>query len=423
MSLFPAGTLFPGSTIFPGVAPDAPPIVDVPPAPESHTWAAFARAADYSLAMGLPIQKIQLVVRHLGVGRAVLNTPYSYEAWTALGPTCGIVLYRDGRQEFTGLVETRELNWDAEAGTVEIRVECVGDEVHLADRLAMPDPLRAADDQSVNDYWTSGSVPASTAMLKLISDQAGPTCRTDRRVDGLTLGDNPGVGAVRNYKALFQPVMDVLGTISRASGENLGVRAISEPGSLEVGIYAPADLRDVVIFSADIGNLTGLKFTESAPATTNALAAGKGNLHARLRRTAAAGTVVATRWGRQVWEYVDRRDTDDTAELTTAAQDAVETGIANTISLSMVLLDSQAATYGRDWGLGDLVTVYVGLPGATKVEVINNVVREISFDVDENGSERVRPVVGSYDARDLSLPIQRSLVRVGRKVGELIVNQ
>jgi hypothetical protein len=63
---------------------------------------------------------------------------------------------------------------------------------------------------------------ASTAMLQLISDQAGPTCRADRQIPGLTFGADPGVGLSRVWSALFTPVLDQLALMSVASGRTWG---------------------------------------------------------------------------------------------------------------------------------------------------------------------------------------------------------
>jgi hypothetical protein len=95
-----------------------------------------------------------------------------------------------------------------------------------------------------------------------------------------------------------------------------------------------------------------------------------------------------------------------------------------TVSLTVDLLDSQAATYGTDWDLGDKVTVYVGLPGQSKVAQVDDVVREITFTVGSDGSERIKAAVGSVAARTyLPTPAQRALTAVDQRVTDLIKNK
>lgn len=406
------------------VDPEEPAPPEEFPAPITmHEWSMWARTDDYAISEPLPIISASFVKRHMGVSTAVCRTPYSAARWAALQPASGVAIYRDGRQEFTGRLVSHEKEWDADSGRATITVEAQGDERGLAGRLVFPDPLRAADDQTVNDYWTSSGVAASTAMVELISDQAGPTCRAERRIPGLVLGSDPGVGVVRSWSVLFEPnVLEQLAVMSVASGANLGLRVTSEGGSLEFSIYEPRDVSDRIVFSPDMNNLVGFTYKAAAPDVTDAVSAGQGELHARTRRHSTTADPLALAWAEQRWVYVDRRDTADSAELVQSADDAV-TGGAPLVSLAVTLTDSQAATYGRDWGLGDVVTVYVGLPGEAKTPVVD-VVREILFEVDENGVESIRPAIGSYDAKAiLPTPTQRQLAAVGGALRGLIARQ
>jgi hypothetical protein len=316
----------------------------------------------------------------------VVTTPLTPEAWAALQPGCGIELWRDGRQEFTGRLTAREPSWDRESGKAVMKLEAKDDKILLADRLVRPDAARAADDQVVSDYWTFTG-RASTAMRQLISDQAGPTAYAAYRIPGLVLGDDPNVGVSRTWSSLFLPVLDQLAAISVASGSNLGVRMTTDNGILRAQITTSSDLAATVRFSADLSNLVGWTYRDEAPTVTHALAAGSGDLHLRLRKLAVTADPLATQWGRQIWSYVDRRDSDDPAELQQAAQDALAEG-GPTVSLQVQLTDSQAATYGVDWGLGDRITVHVGLPGGPASASVSDVVREISFEVGRTARRR-----------------------------------
>jgi hypothetical protein len=408
----------------PVIDPELPPVpIDTSPPLQTHEWTMWARGADYSIIAALPILSAEFVKKHMGVDAAVCKTSFTPENWNALQPSGGVVLFRDGRQEFTGRLTAHQIDWDADEGRAVILIEAQGDERGLAGRLVFPDPLRAADDQTVNDYWRSTGVATSTAMLKLISDQAGPTCRSDRRLPGLELGDDPGVGVVRAWAALFVPVLDQLVTMSVASGANLGLRVTSEASSLEFTIYEPRDVSERIVFSADLSNLLGFSFREEAPEVTDAVAAGQGDLHLRLRRKATTADPLALAWGEQQWTYIDRRDTADSTELTQEATDAVTEG-APKLSLTVTLTDSQAATYGRDWGLGDKVTVYVGLPGQEKAKTVTDVVREIHFEVEASGKETIRPAIGSFGATAVKpTATQRRLSAVGGALGNLIARK
>ena len=374
--------------------------------------------------MALRIDTIKILRKHLDVDTGVFTTPFTPDAWEAVAPGGGMLAYRDGVQQFSGPITARQLNWDAAQGRALITLECLGDDTHLADRLVFPDPLRAADDQTVNDYW-SYTGAASTAMWQLISDQAGPTCAASRQVPGLVMGTNPGVGVSRAWQTLFDAagphgVLDELAAISVSSGADLGVRITSNAGQLTVSIVQPRDLTAAVRFSADLRNLVGLFYREQAPTVTHALSAGQGDLHARLRKLVTTSDPLATRWGRQIWSYIDRRDTADAPTLAQASQDGLDQG-AQTVSLTCTLTDTQVATYGRDWDLGDRVTAYVGLPAQTKVATVADVVRQISLTVDNTGKELIQPAVGSYDAKAIiPTPTQQQLADAGAALRGLI---
>lgn len=382
-------------------------------------WSLSSRDSSYRLSGGLPLKSASFVRRHLGVDTAVVTTPLTPEAFELLQPSCGLELWRDGRQEFTGLVAELNAVWDAESGERLLKASCVGDQQHLADRLVFPDPSRPAADQTVNDYWTFTG-QASSAMLQLISDQAGPSCHIDRRVPNLVLSPDPSVGASRSWSGLFDSVMDQLTVMSVASGANLGVQVRPNDGSLITTIVAPRNLAGTIRFSADLGNLTGFDYRVGVPTVTHAISAGQGDLHARMRALVATSDPLANMWGRQIWAYIDRRDTAEVAELQQAAEDALANG-GPTVSLAVTLIDSEAATYGRDWDVGDLVTVHVGLPGQRSVATVSDVVREIKFDVDSSGAEKIRPAIGSYDAKAaVPTPTQQQLARVGLSLRGLI---
>jgi hypothetical protein len=227
-----------------------------------------------------------------------------------LQPGYGIAVYRTGRQVFSGPVSSRTLTWDPESGAATIRVEAVGDEVVLADRLAMPDPLRAADDQTVNDYWTYTGV-ASTAMRQLISDQAGATCAASRQVSGLTLGGTtptsgpraPGRACSTRARPAGHHGGGVGlgpgragGLLDRRAGGHRGRPAQPRRHGHLLGRPVQPGRVHVHRDRPDGGQRPGGRAGRPAPADPQ----GRGR--------ADTGT---TRWARQAWSYVDRRDTND----------------------------------------------------------------------------------------------------------------
>jgi len=363
-------------------------------------WALFSRDADGGLSGGLRLSSLRAVRRHLGKSTAVVETPYSESAFARTAPGCGIVVNRDGRTEFSGLVASeRTMDWDSQTGQPTIKVSCLGDDVHLAHRIVYPDPTRAGHEQTTADYFVTANAPASTAMWRLIDANLGPSARPERRVPRLYMGADPGAGAVRAvWRDQYETVLTVLQRMSLLSGADLGVRTVWTADGLRCDVYVPADRSGDVRFSADLRNLAGFTYTETAPSVTYALVAGQGDLRNRMRRAATSTNPLDLRWGMRIERYVDRGDEDDPAELQQAADDEITEG-AGQVNLACTLTDSQAATYREHWDLGDRITVYVGLPGQTKNATVIDVVREIALDVDNSGAETITPAVGGPDAK------------------------
>jgi hypothetical protein len=387
-----------------------------------RAWSAFSRDAGYQLSGGLPIIAVKGVQRHLGVDTCQLTTPYSPHAYGRLAPGCGIVVQRDGRQMFSGLVgSSRQVGWSAADGTATVTVQCLGDDVHLADRLVYPTPGAAPNAQTA-DYWTYTGT-ASTAMWLLIRDQAGPGAQPGRRVPTLVMGDDPGVGAVRLWSEQWAPLLSTLEAWGVLSGADLGVRVVTTADGLRADVYAPRDLSAGVRFSASLTNLAGWEYEETPPSVTYAVAAGQGTLRNRVRRVAASLNVADLAWGRRIERYLDSRDEADVGKLQQAADDELAQG-TGTVSLSIDATDTATATFGQTWGLGDRVTVHVGVPGGATAATVVDLVREVAFDVDAAGRETITPAVGTADAQAIRPgPTQRTLARVATGLARLTRNQ
>jgi hypothetical protein len=359
-----------------------------------HVWSAFSRDAGYQYSGGLPIVSVSGVLRHLGVDTCELVTPYTPDAYGRLAPGCGIVVERDAVQQFSGMVgSSRKVEWSASAGVATITVQCLGDDQHLADRVVYPSP--ALD----------------------------PTAQTARRVPTLVMGADPATGVSRLWSAQFTPLLDTLTAWGVVSSADLGIRVVTTTDGLRADIYAPRDVSAGVRFSASLSNLTGWDYEQTPPSATYAISAGQGALHNRARRVASSASAADLAWGRRVESYVDQQDESDAAKLQQAALDAVAQGVG-TVALSVTVADTPAAAYGRDWNLGDRVTVSVGLPAAPTAAIVTDLVREVGFTVDAAGVEAITPAVGTSDAAAVRPgPTQRKLAKVAAGLSRLTVNQ
>jgi hypothetical protein len=188
-------------------------------------------------------------------------------------------------------------------------------------------------------------------------------------------------------------------------------------------VYAPRDVSAAVRFSAPLTNLAGWDYQEEPPSVTFAVAAGQGNLAARVRRWSSSSRVADLAWGRRIETYVDERNETDPVKVQTSADDAVGTG-AGTVSLAITAADTPSSTFGELWDLGDRVTVSVGLPGGATAATVVDLVREVAFGVDSRGRETITPAVGTSDAKAVRPgPTQAALARVASGLARLTRNQ
>jgi hypothetical protein len=272
------------------------------------------------------------------------------------------------------------------------------------------------------DYWTYTGA-ASTAMWQLILQQAGAGAQASRQVPTLVMGTDPAVGVSRLWSGQFMPVLELLTTIGLLSGLDLGVRVVTTSDGLRADLYVPRDVSGEVRFSASLANLTGWGFTEQPPTVTVAIAAGQGDLHTRVRRVASSAAAGDLAWGRRIEQLIDQRDEADVTKLQQAATDGVAQGVGSR-AITLTAQDSPGRAYGKAWGLGDRVTVHVGLPGGPTAATVTDLVREVAFEVDAKGQEKITPAVGTNDAQALQPgPTQAVLEGVAAGLARLTRNK
>lgn len=385
-------------------------------------WQAFSRDRGYQLSGPLPILSVKGVRRWLGIDAVELTTPFSLDAYSRLAPGCGVVVQRGSSQQVSGMVGSRRsLGFDFRAGRATITVAVLGDMQHLADRLVWPNPTSPVPAQTSN-YWTYTGL-ASTALWSLIRAQAGVGTLTFRRVPTLVMGSDPGVGVSRLWSEQFASVLDTLTAWSQVSGADLGVRITTTPDGLRADVLSPPDVSAAVRFSAGLRNVTGWEYEQTPPSVTYAIAAGQGNLAARVRVASSSASAADTLWGRRIERYIDQRDEADPTKLQQAADDEIAQGIGSVL-LTTDVADTPVAVYGKDWDLGSRVTVHVGLPNGSTVATLVDLVREVAFEVDSKGREKITTAIGTSDASAIRMTdTQSGLTAARRTIRRLVRNQ
>lgn len=350
-----------------------------------------------------------------------VTLPAHPEYMELLQPGNRLVVIRDGAIWCAGPMEQpQDYVWDlagnAAPGTVQVVFS--DDLARVAGYLTYPEPWLGFADQTTSPdvVRTLTATNAETIIRTLINENCGPVALAARRIDRLALDTAAGVGTNRTVSTRFEPLLDACRVAAATDG--LGFRTRQVGDEIRFGVYAPRDLTSTARFSAGLGNLRSVSFTMAAPLATQQLVQGGNDpaqeaTPANVRAYVEVSSGAAADWYR-VEKLVDKSGTDDDSagELTQAG--VLEFGNDNPqASLATVTVDTEDLRAGRDFWLGDRVTVQ--LP--TGLEV-TDLVQTIRLEATPDEGELVTSVIGSSDKTTTTATVR--LVRdLARRLGRL----
>ncbi|MEU5908913.1 MULTISPECIES: siphovirus ReqiPepy6 Gp37-like family protein [Actinomycetes] len=343
------------------------------------------------------------------------------EVLELLQPGHRLVVVRDQGVWCAGpMEEPQDYQWDLEQnpapGTVTVRFS--DDLARVAGYLTYPEPTKAfANQDTITDRLrTFSGQNAETIIRQLVNENCGPGALAARRIERLVLDDVAGVGGNRSLSTRFEPLLDACRTVAATDG--LGIRTRQVGDQIKFGVYKPANRTSTARFSQGLGNLRSLSFTMGAPLATSELVQGGGdpdeqatppNIRVYVEVTSGA----AADWYR-VEKLIDKTGTLDDfgGELTQAGTLAL--GDDNPqASLATVTVDTEDLKAGRDYVLGDRVTV--ALP--TGLEVAD-IVQSIRLEATADEGEVVTSVVGNSDKTTTTATV-RTVRDLARRLGRM----
>lgn len=302
---------------------------------------------------------LEVVVLHNNVGEWKLSLPSEHRLAAILKqPGSGLVVnWPAGTFSGPTLEPEEAATPDDREGTVTFKG--VGDSIVLHDSLAWPEPANSdVTTQSVSHDTRTGV--AETLMHAYVNANIGPGASVARRNPRLVLGADGQRGETLTKSARFPTLGSLLDEIARPSG--LGFRVIQQGSSVEFQTYKPLDRSREVRLTIDNGGLAGQKASITAPGVTRAIVAGGGELTDRVfvERTSDKSLQAESDWGRRIERFIDQRQTVALAELQQAGDEVLaEEGFA-AIAVQAVPAQNSTLEFGRDWDLGDVVSVEIG---------------------------------------------------------------
>jgi len=262
------------------------------------------------------------------------------------------------------------------------------DEVYLKWRLAHPSPAESFPPYNLQADDVRTGV-ASTVIRAYVNVNLGPGAIAPRRVPGLTIGTDPVVGASITGRARWNPLLPFLQDLAESGGIGFNVTMVA--GVPVFNTYAVTDHSTDVILSEALGNLQSWDYSSESPETTYVFVGGQGDGTARTFVDFPDPDPMIT-WGRRE-ALVDKTDTTDTTELHQGGTDYLVQH-AEKAGLSITPVDTASCVYGRDYALGDRITVQLEGPAAPVTEIV----REVGINLTPGGPQTMTPVIGTPSA-------------------------
>jgi hypothetical protein len=273
-------------------------------------------------------------------------------------PGAGIIVTGPDDVLFSGPVvkPAFESNGEDPAGTLVF--EGVTDTVALADALAWPQPGNPDPTTQTTSHDVRTGV-AETLMHAYVNANIGPGAPLARQKAKLTLGTDGLRGPSLTKRARFPVLGNLLHELAVVS--DLGFRVVQHGSGLVFETYAVADRTKLIRLDVLNGTLASQAVAVSAPGATRVIVAGQGELVDRqfVARDNTESIEAETSWGRRIERFVDQRQTSDVAELQQAGDELLAEEGFTAVSVKAVPMDDTTMVFGKDWGLGDRVTVVV----------------------------------------------------------------
>jgi hypothetical protein len=262
----------------------------------------------------------------------------------------------------------------------------------IANRICYPSPAATWAAQSASATDPVSNTPLETAIKHYVNNNIGPGAIAARRHSLLDIAASSGRGANVSYTVKFGSgvdlnLMDVIRTLITATGNGnaMGVQVTRNPVThrLLFDVYIPRNLTGKAWFSEQLGNLTAIQFSLVDPTVTDALVQG-----------ASTNFIQQTAAGRTQWNavevFTDSSSETVVANLTATAQASLLQGQAGP-TMSVTASDIPFLTFGRDYGLGDTVSVEVR-PGVVYSDIVSGVT--LTADPTQDPEITVVPTIG-----------------------------
>lgn len=371
----------------------------------------YARDPDLRRRGPLPWETASITLSHLAVSSWSLTMDAS--AADRAGPGWGVFVTLDREQILSGYVEDPERERTSASSPGTVQVSGADDLGIVAAMLAWPAPDRDIGAQLIADRRSG---PAETVIKGYVDANIGTGRAAARRDPAaplareVTVATDLARGPEISHRARFDPLLDVIRACVGESG--LGI-SCQQQGDLIVFDVHETEDRPSAVFSHELRNLQSVRWRDAMPEATHAIVGGPGEGNMRDFRV-RSDSPAADAWRMSSETFVDERSEEENGPLNRAGDQALADARRAGI-IEATLLDTPRLTYGRDYGLGDRVTIHPE-PGTAYTDQITSVTIEANR---KDGTLTITPAVGwgpggLYETRQ-----DREIAQLRRALGAL----
>lgn len=356
----------------------------------------------------------------------------------------GIAIWQDGVSKplLSGQVDVFQKYWTkvqhTGPGSLYIGGKCHNTLAYR--RLAFPDPSKPVSQQYLARLPSRlvRKTYAPTAIYEELFNALGGGAISDRRVSGLNMVA-PTEPPFPAFPLIDSLRFDGIGAkieewfAKRNAAYRFVYNATTQKVDLEA--FSPRDLSKSIRFSPELGNLREYIWTLNAPKVTRAIVGCAGENLDRFYYQKIDSAAEAE-WGMQIEQFIDRRDiqlkvdkatgnpvksdatmtADDVdaakAAYEEAATNALEEGVMSG-NFQIYPIDTADCLFGRDYFVGDIVTV------AVDGTEYSDVVREVTISVDDGGNvQDVNPKIGQQGSGE-PLNLYKTVYEMQKKLRKL----
>jgi hypothetical protein len=308
----------------------------------------------------------------------------------------GIIVTRDGNIIFSGPIRNIEMNedWSGIEDQGSFITTGIDDTGLLATRMAIP----PNPDGIYNFHRGTGvgydvfTGKAESAMLHLVENNAGYLAVDPRAIPLLATTTDGLKGNTITIRSRYHILIEKLQECALTSG--LGFRVIQSYDEffgipiLLFEVFQPEDVTETVVFSKERRNLSGYRYSVTAPEGNYILCGGGGEDTSRY--FVGTGDEPSRVLYGTIEYFLDQRQTTVESELLQALYNELEERTEQT-GLEIYPLDVEGTRFMEDYDLGYRATVEV------QGETIQDVIRSIQITLDKDG-EVITPTVGTPGA-------------------------